>query len=232
MHISGFQKTTLLDYPDHLAATVFLSGCNFRCPYCHNSSLLPINPLDNEDNTDEILCTLKKRSHLLEGVCVTGGEPTLSADLPDFLRKIHDLGLLVKLDTNGYHPDTLAHLMEDRLVDYVAMDIKSSRETYSAACGLPSIDISRIEQSVALLLSGVISYEFRTTYVKELHTEEDVRRIGEWLADADAYYLQSYRESKDVLTKGYSAFSSEQFMKFLHILKETIPNAALRGIDL
>jgi pyruvate formate lyase activating enzyme len=232
MHISGFQKTTLLDYPDHLAATVFLSGCNFRCPYCHNSPLLQVSPFDNEDNTAQILQTLKKRSHLLEGVCVTGGEPTLSAGLADFLAEIHDLGLLVKLDTNGYHPDTLARLIEDGLVDYVAMDIKSSRETYAAVCGLSSIDIGRIEQSAALLLSGSISYEFRTTYVKELHTEKDVRQIGEWLAGADAYYLQSYRDSDEVLTKGFSAFSNEQFMQFLHILKETIPNAALRGIDL
>jgi pyruvate formate lyase activating enzyme len=231
MHISGFQKTTLLDYPDHLASTVFLSGCNFRCPYCHNSSLLFAASSD-DDNTSDILQMLKKRSHLIEGVCVTGGEPTLSAGLADFLREIHNLGLLVKLDTNGYHPDILAHLMEYGLVDYVAMDIKSSRETYAAACGLASIDISRIEQSAALLLSGTVSYEFRTTYARELHTEADVRRIGEWLAGADAYYIQSYRESDTVLTRNCSAFSGEQLMQFLHILKETIPNAALRGIEL
>lgn len=231
MRIHGFQKTTLLDYPGHLAATVFFGGCNFLCPFCHNASLvlspdsLPAIP------EDEILNTLKKRKGILEGVCITGGEPTLAVGLPDFIKKIKDLGFLVKLDTNGSNPGILEELLSQRLLDYVAMDIKNSPDKYPAAIGKDSFSLKNISESIRLLLADKIDYEFRTTVVKELHTSSDLVSIGEWIKGAKAYYLQAYKESEDVISPVFHSYSKEELLNMLPILLPYALKVELRGID-
>lgn len=233
MLILGLNKTTLLDYPEHVAATIFTGGCNFRCPFCYNKNLVftqQITPYTEE----EILSFLKKRVGILTGVCITGGEPTLQKDLPDFLARIKELGLFIKLDTNGYQPDILRLLLNKGLIDYCAMDIKNSLEKYTSTVGLSSCNLSLIRESVSCLLSltGYFPYEFRTTLVRELHTKEDMYAISEWLKGASAYYLQSYMTSEYVITPGLHAHSHQTLKEFRNICFEHIPNTQLRGIDL
>ena len=231
MNIQGFQKTTLLDFPGHVAATVFFGGCNFRCPFCHNGDLV-LNPgTDPAFSSQEILAFLQKRQGILEGVCITGGEPTLQPGLSDFLRAVKDLGLLVKLDTNGYRPQVLRYLLEEELLDYVAMDVKASREHYSLACGLPEVKIELIEQSVELLKNCRIPYEFRTTAVKGIHTAEEFTAIGEWLQGCKAFYLQNYRDSEQVIERGFAGFERGQLEDMTRAMAEHVPQAALRGMD-
>lgn len=230
MKISGLQKTTLLDYPGHVAATIFFGGCNFRCPFCHNSDLLD-GPGDDPFSEEEILSFLQKRSGILQGVCITGGEPTLQPELEDFIRKIRILGLKVKLDTNGYRPEVLKSLCEKGLLDYVAMDIKSGRTGYAQAAGRMELDLLKIEESVSFLLTGAVPYEFRTTVVKGIHTPADFEEIGPWLAGADAYYLQSYKDSEQVLMPGFSDFSKEELLFFADRVRPYVENTRLRGID-
>ncbi len=233
MLILGLNKTTLLDYPEHVAATIFTGGCQFRCPFCHNKELVFANgmPVYTEE---EILSFLKKRAGILTGVCISGGEPTLQKNLTDFLARIKDLGLLVKLDTNGYQPDILQNLIEQELIDSCAMDVKNSPKKYGITTGFPACDISRIRESVSYLLSlsDTFSYEFRTTLVRELHTEDDMSVISEWLCGAPAYYLQSYTDSAQVITPGFHAHSHEILKHFLTICQKKIPNTKLRGVDL
>ena len=180
MKISGLQKTTLLDFPGHVACTIFTGGCNFRCPFCHNSDLLD-NGADDDYTEEEVFEFLHKRKRVLEGVCITGGEPTLQPDLEDFIRKVRELGLAVKLDTNGYKPELLKDLCQKGLLDYVAMDIKASRDHYGEVAGAPGLNMELVDESIAFLLSGITPYEFRTTVVRGLHTAEDFRKIGPWI---------------------------------------------------
>lgn len=231
LNIQGFQKTTLLDYPKHVAATVFLGGCNFRCPFCHNGDLVLSPNTTAAFSPDEILTYLKKRKNILDGVCITGGEPTLQKDLASFLDAIKQLGLSVKLDTNGYHPEILKSLCYQGLIDYVAMDIKGAPEKYKNICGLSQMDFSRIQESVSFLLSGNVDYEFRTTVMKEFHTEEDFIAIGNFIANAKAYFLQSYQDSPQVISPGFHPYTLEELTHFQGILKETIPNVEIRGVD-
>lgn len=237
MLLCGLNKTTLLDYPGHVAATVFLGGCNFRCPFCHNRDLVFVGESMEKKKVmnyeeDEIISFLKKRKGILTGVCVTGGEPTLNKELPFFLDKIKSLGYLVKLDTNGYRPDVLKKLLSQKLVDHVAMDIKNSPAKYDITTGITGIDISIIKESVDCLLSGMASdYEFRTTIVKELHDENDMHVISGWIKGAKAYYLQSYTDSEGVIETGYHSHDKDTLMKFLQICREHIPATQLRGVD-
>lgn len=231
MRICGLNKTTLLDYPGRLAATIFLGGCNFRCPFCQNGSLVLRADQEPELSREEVLRFLKKRSGILEGVCITGGEPTLAPELPDFLQEIREIGLSVKLDTNGTRPQLIKTLASEGLIDMVAMDIKSSPEGYAALCGLSHPDLDAIQESVEFLLRGSLNYEFRTTVVRELHKESDFRAIGKWLAGAKAYYLQAYRDSEDVLQPGFSSYSYEELLHFRELLLQTIPSVEIRGID-
>ncbi len=230
MKLCGLQKTTLLDFPGHVAATIFLGGCNFRCPFCHNSGLIG-SEAKSQFSEEEILSFLRKRKGILEGVCITGGEPTLSEDLEPFIRKIRELGYLIKLDTNGYRPEVLKSLVLNGLVDYVAMDIKAGRENYSRAAGVENIKIKDIEESAAFLLGGALPFEFRTTAVKGIHSLRDFVDMGEWLAGCPHYYLQNYLDSDQVLCPGYQPFSREELDSFLNVLKLHIPNAMLRGVD-
>lgn len=231
MQICGLNKTTLLDYPGRVAATIFLGGCNFRCPFCHNASLVMEPDSQPQLSLEEVLSFLKKRAGLLDGVCVTGGEPTLAPDLPDFLRKVKELGLLVKLDTNGYRPDVTKALINEGLVNHIAMDIKSSLSGYSLATGRPDLPVEPIMESISLLMNGTIEYEFRTTVVGGLHTEKDFREIGQLLKGCRAYFLQPFIDSGDILAKGFTAPSRDMLDLCLRILRPTIPNAALRGMD-
>lgn len=231
MQIHGFNKSTLLDYPKHLAATIFLGGCNLRCPFCQNASLVlrpgsqPVHP------EEEVLAYLAKRVHILEGVCITGGEPTLSPELPVFLRKIKVLGYKIKLDTNGLNPIMVKELADSHLIDYVAMDIKNSQEHYPATAGILSLDLAPVRETAAFLLAGPLDYEFRTTVVRELHSEEDMHSIGRWLTGAKAYYLQSYKDSGDILSPGLSAPDKDTLQRYQSILNTYLDHVSLRGID-
>ena len=178
MKLAGLQKTTLLDYPGKVACTVFLSGCNFRCPFCQNSEILDGGVSDISE--EEFFAFLNKRKGLLDGVCVSGGEPLIHADVGEFIGKIKDLGYSVKLDTNGAFPERLKELCGEGLVDRVAMDIKNSPERYAKTAGA-DVDVGKIKESAAFLMSGEVGYEFRTTVVKQLHRAEDMLRIGQWL---------------------------------------------------
>ena len=230
MKICGLQKTTLLDYPGHVAATVFLGGCNFRCPFCHNSELLGNDAVEMM-SAEELFSFLRKRKPILEGVCITGGEPTLSPDLEEFILDIRRLGYLVKLDTNGLKPDILKNLVLNGLLDYVAMDIKAGRENYARVAGVPGLPVEKIEESVSFLLEGNVPYEFRTTVVKELHSKHDFLDIARWLAGCTNYYLQNYVDSEQVLVPGFSSCSKEELLQFAEIVKPFMENVSLRGVD-
>lgn len=231
MIIKGLQKLTLLDFPGRIACTVFTYGCNFRCPFCHNASLVVADRYaDGEYTEEEIFDFLEKRRGRLQGVCVSGGEPTLMPDLADFIRRIKSMGYAVKLDTNGYRPEVLKALIDEGLIDYVAMDIKSSREDYGRAIGLADADVSRVERSLNILKEGSVPYELRTTVVKELHTASELEDIGRWLAGEKKYFLQSFIDSGDVIGEGYSAYSPEQMRELLAVVRQWVPSAELRGI--
>lgn len=234
MKIYGLQKTTLLDYPGKVACTVFTGGCNFRCPFCHNASIVltPSGLYDEED----ILGFLKKRAGTLDGVCVTGGEPTLHKDLPEFLNRIKDMNLLVKLDSNGYRPEVLKALYEGHLIDYVAMDIKSSPENYGKAVGIDNFDIQPVRESVDFLKTSGIDYELRTTLVKGLHTLKDMDGIGEFIRGAKEYFLQDYKESQDIIGSKngdsvcFSSFSQEEMNSYKNVAEKYVENVNIRGI--
>ena len=231
MQIHGLNKTTLLDYPEHVAATVFTGGCNFCCPFCHNGDLVLRAKEYPTILEEEVLAFLQKRKNILSGVCITGGEPTLQPDLPEFIRKIKAMGYLVKLDTNGYRPEVLRALLEENLLDYVAMDIKNCKEKYDTTVGVERLDINRIEESVILLKEGKIPYEFRTTVVRELHTPEDFEATGAWIQGARACFLQSYRDNDNVIQKGYSAYSKEELEVFVKVLQKYVKRVELRGVE-
>lgn len=229
MKIFGMEKTTLVDFPGHVATTLFTAGCNFRCPYCHNGDLVQevqtLTPYDEE----EIFQHLIKRRNVLDGVVITGGEPTLHTDLPDFLSKIKELGYLIKLDTNGSAPRMLRSLVSHKLVDYVAMDIKHSRAKYHTIANSSSFDLDAITSSVDFLKEGRIPYEFRTTLCRELHKESDMTAIGLWLMGASSYYLQPYRESDAVLQPGFHPHDQKTLEEFVTILSAFLPKVAIRG---
>lgn len=230
MKLCGLQKTTLLDFPGHVAATVFTGGCNFRCPFCHNSELLG-NDAPPAYTEEEVLRFLSRRAGILEGVAITGGEPTLQPDLRDFILRVRDLGFLIKLDTNGTRPDVLKSLCHDGLVDYVAMDIKTCKERYPAVAGIPSVNMALIEESVDFLKGGSVPYEFRTTVVKELHTADDFEKIGPWIEGCPNYYLQNFIDSENVLKQGFSSCSKEELLSYLKIVTPWVGQASLRGVD-
>lgn len=226
MRIGGLQKLTLLDFPGHVACTVFLQGCNFRCPFCHNTSLVMGT---DEISEDEVLRFLNTRQGLLEGVAITGGEPLLSKELPDFLRKIKALGFKTKVDTNGSFPEKLRSLIGDGLVDYVAMDVKNSPEKYAETAGSDGM-LDNVRQSVALLMNSAVPYEFRTTVVDELHEPSDFEAIGKWLKGAQRYFLQGFVDSGDVLRPGLHAASKEKMEQCLAVAGQYIPSSQIRGL--
>ena len=236
MKITGLQKMTLLDYPGRIACTVFLQGCNFRCPFCHNSELLDPAP-EGEIPLEELLAFLKKRRGMLDGVCITGGEPTVQKDLPDLLRSIKALGYPVKLDTNGSNPTMLKALVAEGLVDYVAMDLKNSREKYSLTAGVAGLAMDKIEESLSFLLEGTLDYELRTTVVRELHEENDFRNMARWILElssgkkAKRLFLQSFVDRDSVLCPGYTAAEEGEMANFLAEIQIAADSAKIRGIE-
>ena len=226
MRLGGLQKMTLLDFPGRVACTLFTSGCNFRCPFCHNTPLVTGGaPAYSEEALFDFL---KKRRGLLDGVAITGGEPLLHPDLPQLIERIRALGYLVKLDTNGSFPGRLRSLLDAGLVDYVAMDVKNRREKYELTAGCAGI-LPRVEESVRLLTEGKTDYEFRTTLVDELHEPEDFAAIGRWLAGAKRYFIQSFEDSGDILAEGMHKASEEKTAACLDAVKAYLPNAQRRG---
>lgn len=230
MQFYGLQKTTLLDYPEHVAATVFTGGCNFRCPFCHNMNLVEdiSVPVISEE---KILAFLDSRKKILDGVCITGGEPTINPNLPDFIKKVKDFGLNVKLDTNGTNPDMLRSLIDQSLIDYVAMDIKTSSDNYSDVCGIDNFNTSSIHESINILLNSSIDYEFRTTMIKEYHNSQVMDNIGKMLKGCKAYYLQSFKDSDFVPNHSLHAYNKEELSAFAQQLNSYIDKVEIRGVD-
>ncbi|MBQ6594478.1 MAG: anaerobic ribonucleoside-triphosphate reductase activating protein [Clostridia bacterium] len=230
MKICGLQKVTLLDYPGHVACTVFLGGCDYRCPFCHNYDLAcgrAPAALDEE----ELFRCLEKRRGVLDGVAVTGGEPCLQSALPDLLRRIRQTGYAVKLDTNGAHPDMLEKLIREGLVDYVAMDVKNSPEKYARTVGLADVSLEGVRESVRILMRGEADHEFRTTVVRELHEPEDMHAMGRWLRGARRWFLQPFVDRDTVPFEGLHAPDKEQLDAFLAIMREYVPESEIRGLD-
>lgn len=230
MDFRGLQKTTLLDYPGIIAATVFTAGCNFRCPFCHNGDLvLAANSLPRIEET-EVLDFLQKRKGILKGLCISGGEPTLQKGLPESIHKVKDLGYLVKLDTNGSNPEMLKALLENDLLNYVAMDIKNSPNSYEKTIGVTGFSMEAISESIEILRQAGIPCEFRTTLVKELHTEADMRAIAHWLPKEIPYYLQCYEENEQVIKPGFHPPTKETIERYREILSEKLEQVYLRGV--
>ena len=226
MEIAGLQKMTLLDYPEHIACTVFLPGCNLRCPFCHNASLvLRSQPALSQE---ELLAFLSTRQRKLDGVCVTGGEPTLHKELPGLLEAIQALGFSVKLDTNGTRPQVLRQLLEAGLVDYAAMDVKNSPAKYACTCGGPEV-LDAVRESITLLQESAVEHEFRTTVLHPFHTPEDLAAIGRWLRGTDRYFIQQFVDSGDLIGSG-TALTEAELQALLDAVRPDIPNAQLRGV--
>lgn len=229
MEIQGLQKMTLLDYPGKVACTVFLGGCDLRCPFCHNGELVEGEaPAALDDG--ELTAFLQKRQGLLDGVCVTGGEPLLRPGLPGLLDGIKNLGFPVKLDTNGNHPDRLVRLWEQGLVDYVAMDVKNSPERYPETVGVPGLDLTPVRDSVAWLLEGHVEYEFRTTAVRQLHDAASFQAIGRWLQGARRYYIQNFVDRDTVLRAGLSGFEKAELEAFASLVRPFVERVEVRGV--
>ena len=235
MIISGLQKMTLLDFPGRVACTVFLQGCNFRCPFCHNSGLLGAAREDTI-SVDELLAFLRKRTGILDGVCITGGEPTLQKDLPQLLQQIKALGYAIKLDTNGSQPNMLKHLIRENLIAYVAMDIKNCPDRYGETIGDFQFP-AQIERSIVFLTEGTVDYEFRTTVVDELHSEENILAMGKWLAqlapkgNVKRLFLQPYAHRDSVLKPGLSTPPAKKLARFKAILAPYAEFIAIRGAE-
>jgi pyruvate formate lyase activating enzyme len=230
MKIGGFQKTSLLDYPDRISAIVWTSGCNFRCPFCYNKTLaLGTAGLFPQD---EILSFLSKRKTLLEGVVISGGEPLLHDDIVDFVKKIKNLQLLVKIDTNGAFPERLNELLDQQLVDYIAMDVKAPRKKYQQLTGV-KINLNKIEASIDLLKTKAPAYEFKTTFIPGLLTKEDIIEIAQWLKGADAYYLQQFKIKTPLLSsilESVKPYSREYLLDTLKEINPLFKRCAVRGI--
>lgn len=229
MIINGFQKMTLLDFPEHIACTIFTGGCNFRCPFCHNAQLVVGGERENYTE-EEIFSYLEKRKGLLDGVCITGGEPLLQTDIEEFIGKIKEMGYLVKLDTNGSMPEKLKDLVEKKLVDYVAMDVKNCLSKYGETVGIENFDTSAVEESIKFLLTDAVDYEFRTTVVKELHTEEDIEALADYIGGAKKYFLQQFVDSGDILGGILTSHTPETLGNMRKIANRHIQNVGLRGI--
>ncbi|MDR3264055.1 MAG: anaerobic ribonucleoside-triphosphate reductase activating protein [Clostridiales bacterium] len=227
MKIYGLQKLSLLDFPDKMSCTVFTGGCNFRCPFCHNSALVD-GQRPQIIGEDAFFDFLKSRVGLLDGVCVTGGEPLLNGDIDVFFKKIKASGYAVKLDTNGSFPDLLKALAGQNLIDYVAMDIKNSPENYSKSAGAPC-DTDKIKESAAYLMNGSLPFEFRTTMVKEFNTLKDAEIIGKWLEGGEKYFLQYFRPSENTIMQGFHPLTDGEMNEALNILKKYIPDTRIRG---
>ncbi len=230
MKIHGLAKMTLLDFPGRVACTVFLGACDFRCPYCHNFELVDGSAPPVMDEED-LFSFLEKRKGLLDGVAVTGGEPCLNKDLPALLRRIRQMGYMTKLDTNGNHPDMLKKLLDEDLLDYVAMDIKNSPDKYAITIGKDKIDLAPIRESISLIMGSKIDYEFRTTVVDEFHKISDFEEIGAMIEGAKRYFIQPFTDRDTVPFGNLHAPGKADLEAYLALVRRYVPNAELRGTD-
>lgn len=228
MIFGGFLKLTLLDFPGKVSCILFTKGCNFYCPFCHNASLVKSNGDEQNITSGEVFDYLKKRQGILEGVCISGGEPLLHKELDTFLQQVKELGYLVKLDTNGSFPKRLKSLVSNGLVDYVAMDIKNSFEKYAKTAGLEKVNISEIKESVDFLLSDNVDYEFRTTVVNELHTVDDIEKICMEIKGAKKYYLQNFVDSGNIIGKNLHPVEIEELEKMQKVATMYVKTAQVR----
>lgn len=229
MIVSGMNKLTLIDYPDKTACVIFTQGCNFRCSFCQNSSLLKAS---NESlvQEKEILDYLTKRKKVIDGICISGGEPLMQNDIKEFIKKVKEIGISVKLDTNGSYPDKLNNLIQENLLDYVAMDIKNDFKSYSKIAEIKDFNLEKIKKSIDILKKSNIDYEFRTTVVKEFHTFDKLKSICEYIGPKAKYFIQNFRDSDDVLRKNLHGFSEEELLDIIKKLNEKYPKVTLRNI--
>ena len=230
MRICGLQKLAMVDFPGKLAATVFTGGCNLRCPFCHNALLVTRLGESPSLSEDEILSFLASRKNLLDGMVLSGGEPLMQPGCLDFLQKVRDLGLSIKVDTNGCYPEVLADVLARNLVDYVAMDLKNSREKYAETVGIPNFDLAPIEESIQILKTSGVDYEFRTTVVQELHTADDIRAIGQWAQGAPTYALQKFVDSGNLISTGLHSPEPLVLEGFSHIAAPFFKQGLVRGV--
>lgn len=230
MKIQGIQKLTLLDYPEKIACTIFTNGCNLRCPFCQNGSLV-LESRYKSDNISkkELLEFLEKRENILDGICISGGEPLINEDIFELLQEIKKIGYLIKLDTNGTFPEKIEKAIKEKLVDYIAMDIKNSRDKYLKTSGINNLDISKIEKSVEILKKSNIDYEFRTTIIEEYHDKQDIKEISNWLKGSNKYFLQYYTYSEDIIGEKLTKPSKDTMEKYKNILEKNIKTVEIRG---
>ncbi len=230
MKIYGFQKLTLLDFPGKTACTVFTGGCNLRCPFCHNPGL--VRGVSGETvSEEEVFATLEKRKKTLDGVCITGGEPMLQKDLPEFAEKVKSRGFAVKVDTNGFYPRPLRYLVREGLVDYVAVDVKNTFEKYPETTGRPGIDLAPLAETLEFLKENPVPHEFRTTVCKTFHTEEDLIAIAALLGEGQSYYLQAFRDTGELLGEGVTGYLPSEMKALFEAVKRVHPETGLRGIS-
>ncbi len=232
MKIHGLEKLSLVDYDGFVAATVFTGGCNFKCPFCHNATLVTdFNELSVIEEQD-VLDYLIKRKGIIEGLCITGGEPTLNKDLPDFCSKIKEIGISIKVDSNGTNPKMIKTLAENGLADYFAIDIKNDKTSYAKTVGLSTFDLSNVEKTVSYLINGKIGYEFRTTIINQFHKENNIREITKWIEGADKYFLQKFKSGDNCLSpNGLTPVPDNEALKFVNIAKPYVKSISLRGYD-
>lgn len=230
MKISGMEKLTLLDYPSKTACLIFTQGCNLKCPFCQNSALLDTNH-DGIIDENEVLAYLDKRKGIIDGICISGGEPLIQKDVEKFIKRVKEKGVQVKLDTNGSNPKKLKDLIDKKLIDYVAMDIKNDFTDYGKTAGIEKINTNKIKESIKILENSDIEYEFRTTIVKELHDLKKIENICKYINRKSKYYLQNYRDSITVLQKGLTGFSDKELQEIKEKLSKKYPNVMIRGID-
>lgn len=232
MRILGMEKMSLVDYDGLVCATLFTSGCNFTCPFCHNSALVLDYKTIKELPLDTVLDYLKKRKGILDGVCITGGEPTLHSDLPDLMQQIKCLGYKIKLDTNGTNPQMIKLVHSEGLCDYFAMDIKNNLDDYAKIIGFDSFDTTKVQKSIEYFLSNDINYEFRTTLIKEFHNRENIEKIANEIKGANKYFLQKFKDSGNCIKSHLSAVDDKIALTYRDILIKNIPNTYFRGYDL
>lgn len=227
--IKGIEKVSLIDYPGKVCSVVFLGGCNLRCPYCHNSDLISYSRSDNEMRIQELLSFLRKRKGLIEGVTISGGEPLSTNGIVRLAAEAKNIGLSVKLDTNGFYPDKTESLIKRRLIDYVAMDIKNCKEKYVETVGNKNIDISKIDRSIDIIRGSDIEYEFRTTVCRELHKAEDIENILQWIEGSKVYILQQFHKSLKVPENKINPFNEKEFLKIRGIYINKVGKIMYRG---
>ncbi len=231
MKINGYERFSMVDFEGKICCTVFTGGCNMRCPFCHNGALVVGDVKSNQIDDGEVFEYLEKRKGLVDAVSVTGGEATLQPDLADFLRRVRKLGYQIKLDTNGLRPDVLKSLLDEGLVDYVAMDIKNSPQKYAMTTGLKNVDLDKINESMRIIKQSGVDHEYRTTIIKEFHTLEDMQSIAEWVQGANNYFMQKYKDSEGCISHGYHEVDKEHAEQFAKLFEGKVARVGLRGYN-